>query len=65
MDLDPLTLSFGLCAPVHGTAVIVGNCIEYTPDLNYNGLDSMCYIACDTGTPQLCDTSWIIWNICL
>jgi large repetitive protein len=40
------------------TATIVGNtvCITYTPNLNYNGLDTACVIVCDNGVPSKCDT---------
>ena len=33
--------------PAHGTALIVGNQIEYTPDADYNGSDSFSYFVYD------------------
>ncbi len=48
-----------ITGPAHGTLSLAptGSFI-YTPDLNYNGVDSFLYIVCDNGTPlpSLCDT---------
>ncbi|MBC7411953.1 MAG: tandem-95 repeat protein, partial [Bacteroidia bacterium] len=45
------------CIPNHGTATAVVNgnevCITYTPNLNYNGLDTLCLTVCDSLS---CDT---------
>ena len=64
--LDPNvgdTFTANLCSgsPNNGTATLTvdGNtlCIDYTPDLGYNGVDEICIITCDqTG---LCDTAYI------
>ncbi len=52
---DLLTVSF--CGgPYGGTASLTGNCINYTPNTNFNGLDSLCLLVCDNGSPVLCDT---------
>jgi gliding motility-associated-like protein len=62
-DLHALTIC-GL--PLHGTAnPVLDNvantvCLTYVPDTNFYGIDSICVIVCDNGTPQLCDTSHII-----
>ncbi|MFN6037749.1 MAG: Ig-like domain-containing protein, partial [Bacteroidota bacterium] len=49
-----------LCGVSNGTASlsVSGNqlCVIYTPNPNFNGLDSICIIVCDNGTPTLCDT---------
>ena len=63
MDADgDLLMTDTLIGPKHGTATIANmDSIQYTPDLNYNGLDSIQYIACeDLG---FCDTAWVIINI--
>ena len=48
------------CGAANGTVGTVINggqvCITYTPNLNFNGVDSTCVIVCDNGTPTLCDT---------
>jgi hypothetical protein len=44
--------------PAHGTVVSNGDgTIIYTPNADYNGLDSFSYEVCDTGTPVFCDTA--------
>jgi large repetitive protein len=51
-----------LCTlPAHGTAsaptVVAGQvCLTYTPNPNFNGLDTVCVIVCDNGMPSKCDT---------
>ncbi|MBX2903476.1 MAG: tandem-95 repeat protein [Chitinophagales bacterium] len=54
--------------PVNGviTSPVVNNpliprtlCLTYTPNTNYNGVDSICVIVCDNGSPFLCDSSKI------
>jgi gliding motility-associated-like protein len=62
------TYSVSSCGnPINGnsTSVVTGNqvCITYTPNPNYSGLDSLCIIICDNGTPSLCDTSYIYINV--
>lgn len=62
-DNDPLTTSI-LTNPVFGTAVVLPNgAIQYTPNPNFNGLDSLVYIICDTATPPLCDTATVFINV--
>lgn len=47
---------------VSGTAT--GNkCFTYTPNLNYNGPDTLTVSYCDNGTPQLCDQVTIVLNV--
>lgn len=57
-----------LCGPDNGTitSASVNNgslphtvCVTYNPDLNYNGVDTICLVVCDNGNPVLCDTSKI------
>ena len=44
--------------PMVGTATLNGdNTITYAAPTGYNGTDNFIYIACDDGTPQLCDTA--------
>ena len=51
------------CGAQHGTvtsAIVAGQvCITYTPTLNYNGVDTVCVIVCDNGSPSKCDTARI------
>lgn len=62
VEPGPLTTTL-LCLPTNGTAVVVGNDIQYTPDSTFIGLDTLCYTICDTGTPQGCDTGYVFFNI--
>ena len=54
-----------LCGMAHGTGTVSVNntthevCVTYTPTADYNGLDTICVIVCDSGTPTLCDTAKI------
>ncbi|MBC7384053.1 MAG: tandem-95 repeat protein [Bacteroidia bacterium] len=57
-DGNPLTVSI-IGTPKHGSVLLVGNNIRYTPDLNYLGIDSFPYKICDNGTPSLCDSAWV------
>ncbi|MFN8309530.1 MAG: Ig-like domain-containing protein [Chitinophagales bacterium] len=52
-----------VCTPAHGTVTFTGSCMTYTPASNYNGTDQFCYVACDNGTPSLCDTGIVTINI--
>ncbi len=51
------------CQPLHGTATLSGIDIVYVPDSTFLGLDSLCYIICDNGTPVMCDTAWVYLTI--
>jgi large repetitive protein len=60
------TLTPSLCSgyPKNGTAgvptIVNGSvCFTYTPTANYNGVDTLCLIVCDNGTPSRCDTAKI------
>jgi large repetitive protein len=48
------------CGAKNGTvtSVITAGqvCVTYTPNLNYNGVDTACVIVCDNGSPSKCDT---------
>ena len=48
------------CGAARGTVtanITAGQvCLTYTPNLNYNGLDTACVIVCDNGSPSKCDT---------
>ncbi|RFM33077.1 Ig-like domain-containing protein, partial [Chitinophaga silvisoli] len=60
-DSDPLTASV-ITSPAHGTIVLNANgTFTYTPNANFNGLDTVTYKACDnTG---LCDTARLIITV--
>lgn len=47
----------------HGNAVINAGQICYTPNPNYFGNDTLLYIVCDGGTPNLCDTARVIITV--
>ncbi|TWW00272.1 tandem-95 repeat protein [Chitinophaga pinensis] len=56
-DGDALSASV-VTDPVNGTIVLnADGSFTYTPNANYNGLDSVVYRICDDGTPSLCDTA--------
>ena len=59
-DGDPLTLN-QVEDPAHGTAVIDGDQIVYTPDLDFYGTDIFFYTVCDpTGA---CGTAFIVVDV--
>jgi gliding motility-associated-like protein len=60
---NALTASL-VTAPVNGTVILNANgSFTYTPNSNYNGLDSLIYQVCDNGTPSLCDTAKLRFTI--
>ncbi len=61
-NLDPITPTI-LSGPFNGSANIVGKNLIYTPNPNFNGLDSIQYYICDNRTPPLCDTAWVRINV--
>lgn len=70
-DLDPLggldlsTLTIVL-APLNGSAILeVDATVTYTPDPDFNGLDSFRYEICDLGfpTPAICVQAWAVIDI--
>ena len=60
LDGDPLLVSI-LVTATKGTATVVGNQIQYTPDLNFVGNDSITYVICDTANS--CDTAIVYITI--
>ena len=44
----------------NGMSVIAGTCITYTPDSNYIGNDTACYVVCNDG---VCDTTIIVITV--
>jgi hypothetical protein len=48
-------------APAHGLADVTDGKINYTPVLDWNGVDSLRYRACDDGwpLPAACSTGWM------
>ncbi|MBK9330357.1 MAG: hypothetical protein IPM95_13905 [Sphingobacteriales bacterium] len=55
------------CGPGNGTITsgptVTGNtvCLTYTPNTNYNGIDSICIVICDND--GLCDTGVVYINV--
>ncbi len=61
---DQLIVTNVLNGPLNGIFIInTDGTITYTPNLNFNGVDSFQYIVCDTNTPPLCDTALVIISI--
>ena len=61
-DPDPIMVDSILCPPMNGVAIILAsNEIQYLPDSGFLGMDSLCYIVCDSplAGPPLCDTAWV------
>src|SRR5262245_32073040 len=50
-------------APQNGFAVLSGNTINYTPNQNFSGNDTLEYVICDNGAPSLCDTAMVIITV--
>ncbi|WP_346320070.1 Ig-like domain-containing protein, partial [Chitinophaga sp. YIM B06452] len=51
-------------APVNGTVALnADGSFTYTPNTNYNGLDSLIYQVCDNGVPSLCDTATLYFTV--
>lgn len=49
-----------LTAPEHGSAGLsLTGSLTYTPDPEFIGKDTLRYLLCDNGSPQLCDTGWV------
>ncbi len=55
-DGDPVTVNI-LVNPLHGSASVSNNQVVYTPNSNYQGVDSVKYIVCDTVG---CDTAVLV-----
>ncbi|UPT66742.1 MAG: tandem-95 repeat protein [Sphingobacteriales bacterium JAD_PAG50586_3] len=63
-NLDPTSVTI-VDGPNNGTVTIdpVTGDITYTPNPNFNGVDTLIYNICDTGMPVLCDTALVIINV--
>ena len=66
-DAHTVTLA---CLPTLGTVSGINLnqvtdilCFNYTPSTNVNGVESICFVVCDNGVPQLCDTSNVTINV--
>ena len=60
---NALTASL-VTAPVQGTVVLnADGSFTYTPNAGLNGADSLIYQVCDNGTPSLCDTATLLFNV--
>ncbi|RFM28391.1 beta strand repeat-containing protein, partial [Chitinophaga silvisoli] len=64
-DVEDNTLTASLVtAPVNGTVILnADGSFTYTPNLDYNGLDSLVYQICDNGTPSLCDSGVVRFTV--
>lgn len=61
-DNDSLAVNI-IAQPLHGSAVLTGSTIRYTPALNYFGGDTLRCRICDSGTPSLCDSTYLYINV--
>ncbi len=58
-NFDPLTISI-ITQAQNGTAILQNDSVLYSPNLNFNGLDSIQYEVCDNTSPvPFCDTAWV------
>lgn len=67
-DTDPdgpnLQVTGLSCQPAHGSVLIsTAGLLSYQPNPNYFGADTLCYIVCDQGSPNRCDTGTVTINI--
>ena len=64
-ELDNLVYdTSAISGPSNGNVSINANgTFDYTPDLNFNGIDSFEYEVCDDGVPSMCDTGIVIVTI--
>lgn len=64
-DADGHVLTASLVtAPAHGSLVLNANgTFSYTPDNSYDGIDRFLYQVCDNGTPSMCDTALVVFNV--
>ena len=54
-------LSPAILSASNGTAILVGNSIQYTPNAGFTGIDSLAYELCDNDSPAAaCDTAKIL-----
>lgn len=63
---DPLVTSAFVCGPSNGTAQInPDGSIYYTPDPGFLGMDTICYVLCDSplAGPPYCDTAQIFITV--
>jgi gliding motility-associated-like protein len=51
--------------PNNGTITVdpITGAITYTPNPDFNGIDTLIYEVCDLGTPALCDTAVVIFTV--
>ncbi|RAI97710.1 gliding motility-associated-like protein [Chitinophaga skermanii] len=62
-DGQPLTAST-VRGVQHGTIVLnADGSFTYTANAGYAGSDTLIYRACDNGTPSLCDTAYLVFNV--
>ncbi|RMG84710.1 MAG: gliding motility-associated C-terminal domain-containing protein, partial [Bacteroidetes bacterium] len=57
--------SFGFCQlPANGGAPLNGDsCVIYIPDTDFVGTDTFCLLVCDTGNPQVCDSTFVVVTV--
>jgi large repetitive protein len=61
VDGDDLTFTL-LTGPANGTAIIDSDgLLDYTPNANFNGTDSLSYLVCDVN--NACDTGWVFITV--
>jgi gliding motility-associated-like protein len=63
VDGDIIAITNLSNTPNNGNATINGSQVCYTPNSNFNGIDTIEYVICDNGIPSLCDTGKIIITV--
>jgi len=52
-----------LCEPGSGALALSGCVLTYTPSPNFFGADTLCLVVCDSGSPALCDTAYVVVSV--
>ncbi|MEO1258225.1 MAG: gliding motility-associated C-terminal domain-containing protein [Bacteroidota bacterium] len=57
--------TIGFCEnPMFGGAPLTNDsCVTYVPNFGFAGQDEFCVVVCDSGFPQICDTTFFIVNV--
>jgi gliding motility-associated-like protein len=64
VNIDTLSITT-ILNPLNGTVSLdtLTGVLTYTPNTNFNGIDSLIYEVCDTGNPVYCDTAIVYINV--
>ncbi len=66
-DSDPIGLGLNVSItsyPTHGVVTLnEDGSIQYTPEFNYTGNDTLTYVICDNGSPSKCSSAQVVITI--